>query len=306
MKKGILLAILAASLYAISSPLSKILLNYIPPMLTAGLLYIGAGFGMSIFALIRKNKKKVNTEYSLTKKDVPYTLLMIVLDIAAPILLMIGLNMTTSANVSLLNNFEIVATSVIALVIFKEVIGKRLWLGISLITIASLLLSFEDLSSFSFSFGSLFVLLACLCWGLENNCTRKLSSKDPLQIVIIKGLFSGFCSIIIGLIFGERITVIWSVFAVLGIGFVAYGLSIYFYVYAQRLIGAARTSAFYAVSPFIGAGLSLIIFQNNLNWIFFVSLSLMIVGAYFSSTNFGRKKKITDTNIESILVNNEN
>jgi drug/metabolite transporter (DMT)-like permease len=182
---------------------------------------------------------------------------------------------------------------------FKELISKRLWLGISLITLASLLLSFEDLTSFSFSLGSLFVLLACLCWGLENNCTRKLSSKDPLQIVIIKGIFSGLCSIIIGLIFGERITVLWSLFAILGVGFVAYGQSIYFYVYAQRLMGAARTSAFYAIAPFIGAGLSLIIFKNDLNWIFFISLALMIIGAYFASTNSKNKKEI-ESNIEKI------
>ena len=130
---------------------------------------------------------------------------MIVLDIAAPICLLFGLTMTSAANASLLNNFEIVATALIALIIFKEAISPRLWLGILFVTASCVLLSLEDISSLQFNSGSLFILLACLCWGIENNCTRKLSAKDPLQIVMIKGIFSGAGSIIIGLICGERI-----------------------------------------------------------------------------------------------------
>lgn len=121
------------------------------------------------------------------------------------------------------------------------------------VTLSCGILSFEDISSLRFSYGSLFVLLATICWGFENNCTRKISSKDPLQIVLLKGIFSGIGSLIIGLFIGERIEALWSIVAVLCVGFVAYGLSIYFYVYAQRLLGAARTSAYYAVAPFIAA-----------------------------------------------------
>lgn len=116
-----------------------------------------------------------------------------------------------------------------------------MWFGILFITVSCGILSFEDLSSLQFTYGSLFVLLAAVCWGFENNCTRKLSSKDPLQIVLLKGIFSGLGSIIIGLCIGERLTVLWSMIPVLLVGFIAYGLSIYFYVYAQRLLGAART-----------------------------------------------------------------
>lgn len=205
------------------------------------------------------------------------------LDIAAPICLLFGLKSTTAANASLLNNFEIVATAVIALVVFKEKISFRLWLGIVFVTLSCALLSFEDISSLQFSYGSLFILLACVCWGFENNCTRKISSKDPLQIVLLKGLFSGVGSIIIGICIGERITALWSVFAVMGVGFVAYGLSIFFYVYAQRILGAARTSAYYAVAPFIGALLSFIIFRGIPNYIYFIALLLMVIGAWLSS-----------------------
>ena len=282
---GILLALLAAALYAINAPLSKILLDYMPSTLMAGFLYVGAGLGMGIIALIRKIRGRERAEERITVRDLPYTLAMIALDIAAPIFLLLGLSHTTAANASLLNNFEIVATAIIALVIFKERISPRLWSGIVFVVLSCSLLSFEDLSSLTFSPGSLLVLLACVCWGIENNCTRRLSTKDPLEIVLLKGIFSGLGSILIGHILGERVTVLWSVFAVLGVGFVAYGLSIFFYVYAQRKLGAARTSAYYAIAPFIGTLLSLMIFRDLPLYTYFVALGLMIIGAWLCSSD---------------------
>ena len=203
---------------------------------------------------------------------------MVILDIAAPIFLMIGLTRTAAANASLLNNFEIVATSLIALLVFRERIGKRLWLAIGLITLSSILLSVEDASSFQFSFGSLFVLAACVCWGLENNCTRRLSKSDPLEIVVIKGFGSGIGSVIIGLAIGEALPMWGDILKILLLGFVTYGLSIYFYVYAQRDLGAAKTSAYYAIAPFIGVALSLIIFREIPGPLFFAALAIMIAG----------------------------
>ena len=147
------------------------------------------------------------------------------------------------------------------------------------------ILSFEDISSLRFSLGSVFILIACVCWGIENNCTRKLSSKDPLEIVLLKGIFSGLGSVVIGFVIGERITHLWSVFAVLGVGCVAYGFSIYVYVYAQRLLGAARTSAYYAIAPFIGVLLSLLIFKQIPPYTFFVALVLMAVGTWLCSSD---------------------
>lgn len=277
--KGIFLAILAAALYAINSPFSKILLQFMSPTLMAGFLYLGAGIGMAIIAAVRKVKSEDVKEEKLTKAELPYTAAMILLDIAAPILLLAGLNLTTAANASLLNNFEIVATSLIALIFFKEKIGLRLWMGIFFVTASCAVLSFEDVSSLKFSYGSLYILLACVCWGLENNCTKKISSKDPLEIVLLKGIFSGIGSIVIGLCIGERITAVWSVFAVLAVGFVAYGLSIFFYVYAQRILGAARTSAFYSVAPFIGTALSLVIFGEIPKFTYYIAVGLMIIGS---------------------------
>ena len=283
MRKGIMMAILAAVLYAVSSPFSKILLNEMPPTLMAGFLYLGAGIGMSLIAVSRKARQVETTEIHLSKAEMPYIVAMILLDIAAPICMLIGLNATTAANVSLLNNFEIVATALIALVIFSERISKRLWMGIFFVTLSSVILSFEDVTSLEFSYGSLFVLLAAVFWGLENNCTRKLSSCDPLEIVLLKGIFSGIGSIVIGLVIGERLVNLWSVIAVMAVGIVSYGLSIYFYVHAQRLLGAARTSAYYAVSPFIAAFLSILIFGQIPEVTYFIALILMAIGAWYSS-----------------------
>lgn len=286
--KAISFAILAAALYAISSPVSKLLLRQVSPTFMASFLYLGAGIGMSLIGLLRRVNGTERVEMRLTVKELPYTIGMVVLDIAAPIFLMIGLTTATPENVSLLNNFEIVATSLIALLIFKEQITKRLWEAIALITLASMILSMENMNSFSFSIGSIFVLLACTCWGLENNFTRKLSIKDPLQVVVIKGFGSGIGSLLIALAIGERVSNWAYIFATLLLGFLAYGLSIFFYIYAQRYLGAAKTSAYYAVAPFIGAGLSLIIFKDVPTLPFLIALAIMIVGTYLASTD-GKK-----------------
>jgi len=286
--KAILMALLAAALYGISAPAAKLLLGEMPPLLLAALLYLGAGIGMLTINLLRRFRRTGPIEARLTRRELPFVLGMIVLDIAAPIFLMIALTLTTAANASLLNNFEIVATSIIALVVFKEAIGRRMWLAIGLITLASLLLSFADISSFSFSTGSIFVILACVCWGLENNCTRQLSSKDPQQIVVIKGFGSGLGALLIALANSQfQAHLVYIVLAML-LGFLAYGLSIYFYILAQRTLGAARTSAYYAVAPFIGVLISIVIFGQKITGLFIAAAVLMAAGAFFAATEYHR------------------
>lgn len=300
-KRGIALAILAAVCYSVSSPLSKLILGYLSPTLMAGFLYLGAGVCMLFILLIRLFfKKRVKKEKSLSKKDIPYVIGMVLLDIAAPILMMFGLERTSAANASLLNNFEIVITSLVALLIFKEKISGRLWLGIAAITVSCIILSFESVEAFQFSIGSLLILLAAVCWGFENNCTRKISSSDPLEIVLIKGLCSGTGSIIIGFSIGERIEVtnIWAIFAALGIGVVAYGLSIFFYIYAQRLVGAAKTSAYYAINPFVAVIFSLLLFMEIPAWQYWIALAIMILGAWLASSDKPIFKKKGEEKIE--------
>ena len=284
---AVIYAVLAAVFYGISVPVSKLLLNGVSPVFLAALLYLGAGIGMIVVNFLRRGTAKTK-EARITRQELPFTAAMVVLDIAAPILLMFGLSLSSPATVSLLGNFEIVATAVVALVVFKEAVGKRMWVAIVLITLSSLLLSVADFASLRFSLGALLVLLGCLCWGIENNCTRMLSLKDPVEIVIIKGLGAGCGSLLIAAItgglsiaggFSASLTFIG--FSLL-LGFLAYGLSIYLYIMAQRNLGATRTSVFFAFSPFIGTLLSLLVFRERPTLAFILALAVMLAGAYFA------------------------
>lgn len=274
-------AIIAAALYAINVPLSKMLLNYAEPTMMASFLYLGAGAGLFLYGIIEKIMGKESKREPLTKKELPYTIAMVVLDIAAPILLMLGIKMSNSANVSLMNNFEIVATSLIALIIFKEVISKRLWIAIFLVTVASIILGFEDVGAFSFNYGSFFVLGACLCWGFENNCTRMISNKSSVEIVVIKGTFSGLGSLIVALLVGEKLPDVRWILCVLLLGFVAYGLSIHFYIMAQKDLGAAKTSAYYSVAPFLGVIFGVLMLGERPAIQFYFALIIMVVSTWF-------------------------
>ena len=274
-------AIVAAALYAINVPFSKMLLGYVEPTMMAAFLYLGAGLGMIVYSIASRVSGKTTSTEPLTKKEMPYTIAMVVLDIIAPILLMFGIRASHAANVSLINNFEIVATSIIALLIFKEIISKKLWIAIALVTIASVILSFEGTGSFEFNIGSLFVFGACLCWGIENNCTRMISNKSSIEIVVIKGTFSGLGSLIVALAIGESIPSILWMMCVLLLGFVAYGLSIYFYVMAQKDLGAAKTSAYYSIAPFLGVAFGMLILGERPEIQFYVALAVMIISTYF-------------------------
>lgn len=274
---AILYAFLAAVFYAVNVPFSKFLLLHIGPVTMAALLYLGAGIGIGILSLINKNSR-TETE-RLNRKDLPYTLGMTVLDIAAPIFLMLGIRYGSSAGASLLGNFEIAATALIALLVFKEAVSSRLWIAIVLITAACGMLSFEGTDSFTISFGSLFVLAAAVCWGLENNCTRMISSKSTYEIVMLKGIFSGLGSLMIAFIQKEAMPELQYIAMAMALGFVAYGLSIFLYVRAQNVLGAAKTSAYYAVNPFIGSFLSYVFFHESLSPLFLPALLLMIAGS---------------------------
>jgi len=276
--RSIAFAVLAAAFYALNAPLSKLLLHEIPPTMMAGFLYLGAGCGTALLRAVPNTGFQRN-EQRLTRKELPYTLAMVLLDIAAPIALMFGILHSSAASVSLLNNFEIVATSLIALLLFREHISKLLWLGIGLVTVSGILLSLQD-GALRFSTGSVAVLIACICWGFENNCTRMLSSKNPLEIVTIKGIFSGLGALLTAILLQERLPSAGSILLALLLGFVSYGLSIVFYIYAQRDLGAAKTSAYYAVAPFLGVALSLLLFREIPSARFLIALLIMIAGTY--------------------------
>lgn len=265
-------AILAALLYALNIPMSKLLLRHVEPTMMAAFLYLGAGAGLFLYGKLTGGKEKGEP---LTKAELPYTIGMILLDIAAPILLMLGLQYTNAANAALLNNFEIVATSLIAFFVFREVVSKKLQAAILLVTAASVILSFEGTGSFTFNAGSLFVLGAACCWGFENNCTRMLSSKSSVQITTIKGIFSGLGSLIVAFLSAEHLPQIRWALMVMALGFVAYGLSINFYIKAQKDLGAAKTSAYYSLAPFLGVIFGFVFLGERPGIQFYAGLAVM-------------------------------
>lgn len=279
---GPIYAVLAALLYALNTPMSKIFLSSISAEMMAAFLYLGAGTGMFLVHLLTGNR---SVEAILTKKDLPYTVLMVILDIAAPVLMMKGLEISSAANASLLNNFEIVATTLIAALVFHEQVRKKLRIAIILIVSASAILSFGSDGALEFSRGSLFVILACSCWGLENNCTRMLSSKSPQEIVIVKGLGSGTGAFLVAIICQAPFPSLALVPCVMVLGFASYGLSVFFYVLAQRYLGAARTSAYYSLSPFIGSALSFIILHESLSLAYILALAIMIAGTALTTSD---------------------
>lgn len=269
-------AVLAAALYAVNIPLSKLLLAQVQPTMLAAFLYLGAGLGLFFYGFFSRHQEKGEP---LTKAELPYTVGMIVLDIAAPILLMLGLERTNAANASLLNNFEIVATSLIAFLVFREQLSKQLAAAIGLVTVASITLSLEGTESFQLNTGSLLVLAAACCWGLENNCTRMLSSKSSVQITTLKGVFSGSGSLAVAFALGERLPGVGWILAVLLLGFVAYGLSINFYIKAQKELGAAKTSAYYSIAPFLGVIFGILLLGERPGVQFYAGLVIMVVAS---------------------------
>jgi len=277
-RKGTLSAIAAAALYALSSPFSKMLLSSVDPAMLSSLLYLGAGLGMSLLGLAFPHGQ----EEKLSRNDLPATIMMVVLDIIAPMLMMVGLSGSSAASASLLGNFEIVATALFATFAFKEKISGRLWTSIILVTIACALLSCEGRETLRFSPGSLLVVLAASIWGLENNCTRVISGKDPLEIVVIKGFGSGFAAFLIARLRRIPVPPVHIIVLCLLLGFLAYGLSIFMYVRAQRYLGAARTSAWYAIAPFLACGISLAAFRAPIPHSFWLALPVMALGSFFA------------------------
>jgi len=272
------LAILGAVLFGASAPISKVLLGEVDPVLLAGLLYLGCGLGLLVFmALLRLSGSRGGEP--LTAADVPWLAGAVLAGgMAAPIVLMLGLRSTSAATASLLLNSECVATTLLAVLFFHEYAGARTWLAIGLITVASAILTFSGVQ-FGLSLGALGVILACVLWGLDNNLTRNISSKDPLAIGIVKGLVAGAFSITLAVLLGAPLPGLPLIAVTMLIGCLSYGLSIALFILAMRHIGAARASAWLGTAPFAGVVISFLIFRSLPGVTFLVSLPLMTLGA---------------------------
>lgn len=229
-RRAIGFALLSAVLYALYPPLAKLLVVSAAPAMLSALLYFGTGLGMTALLPLIQRTKGHQQETSLSRHDLPALIVMIIANVLAGVLMNMGIQLTSAGNISLLGNFEIVATTLLAQTLFQERVSHRLSWAIVIVTAASLLLSFNDFNQFSLSWGSILALLATVCWGFENNLTRVLSNKDPLQVVIVKGWGVGIGSLLVALTLGEKWPPFWTVVDLLLLGFFAFGISIYFYI----------------------------------------------------------------------------
>ena len=274
-------AITAALLFGASAPIAKLLLGNIEPVPLAAFLYLGSGIGLLIFKVFqgfRKEYKKA--EAGIKNEDIKWLFgSVLVGGIFAPIILMFSLKNTPASTTSLLQNFEGVSTTLIAVFIFKEAIGKRVWLAVAAITSASILLSWNPDSEWGFSIGALGVLLACVFWGLDNNFTRNISAKDPLITVIIKGIGAGSFSLLLAVLLHNEFPDLKIIIGSMLLGFFCYGLSIVLFILSMRNLGASRASAFLGTAPFAGALLSFLLLHELPNILFCAAIPIMIIGA---------------------------
>ncbi len=277
----IIQALLAAALFGASTPVAKWLLDKVEPIPLAAFLYLGSGIGLLLFRVLqRMGNRFIRVEAPVRKTDLAWlTAAVLAGGVAAPILLMFSLRTTQAATASLLLNFEGTATALIAALVFKEAIAGRVWWAIGCVTVGSVMLSMDLGAEWGFSFGAAGVLGACAFWGLDNNLTRGVSARDPVSIVMIKGLGAGSFSLLLSLLQGVPFPEPLVVFGAMLLGSFGYGFSIVIFVLAMRGLGTARASAFFGTAPFIGAFVSFLFLGETPDLFTVVSIPMMIVGA---------------------------
>jgi len=251
MRQGIGLALGSACLFGASTPLAKLLLGAIDPWMAAGLLYLSAGIGLGAYTLVGHGLALPAREAPLRRADLPWMLAVIVSGgVLGPVLLMAGLARTPAATASLLLNLEGLASMGIAWIVFRENVDRRLLLGAFAILAGAAILSWQG--NATLDIGALLVAAACLCWGIDNNLTRRLSSSDPVQIAMLKGLCAGSVNVALAVANSAALPGPGTIALAFCIGSLGYGVSIAMFVVALRHLGAARTGAYFSVAPFIG------------------------------------------------------
>lgn len=274
-------ALLAALLFGASTPLAKLLLTSIHPVMLAGLLYAGSGLGLGLGLLVRRLRpREADAEASLVRRDVPWLAGAVLFGgVLGPVLLMIGLASTPASSASLLLNLESVLTALLAWMVFRENVDVRIFLGMLAIVAGGVLLSWTQ-APVGLPWGALAIAAACACWAIDNNFTRVVSGGDPMMIAAIKGGVAGVINISVALALGHRLpgTVAISEAAVIGLA--GYGISLVAFVLALRHLGAARTGAYFSTAPFVGAGLSLLLLREAPTLSFWVAGALMALGVW--------------------------
>jgi drug/metabolite transporter (DMT)-like permease len=257
--------------------LAKRLLEGVRPQMLAGLLYFGSGLGLLGVWLIRRIRTRggrTSAEAPLTRADAPWLVGAITAGgVFGPLLLMVGLSRTPASSASLLLNLEGVLTALIAWFVFRENFDRRIALGMVAIVAGGALISWTGRAEFGGVLGPLAVAGACLCWAVDNNLTQKVSAGDPVQITMLKGLTAGAVNTGIAFALGGHLPTGWRLAGAMALGFVSYGLSLVLFVLALRSLGTARTGAYFAAAPFVGAVLSLLVWRDP------ITLPLVFGGA---------------------------
>jgi drug/metabolite transporter (DMT)-like permease len=281
---GVSLALASAVLFGISAPVSKLLLGTsISPWLLAGILYLGAGLGLAATRLLAPNLLPAG-EAPLRSADLPWLAGVLLFGgLLGPLLLMLGLSMTSASSASLLLNAEGLATMAIAWVVFRENVDRRLLVGAAAILAGAVVLSWSG-HGIDLDGGGLLVVAACICWGIDNNLTRKISSADPVQIATLKGIAAGTTNIGLALVLGAAWPAPLPTAAAAMNGYFGVGVSLVLFMLALRHLGAARTGAYFSLAPFIGALLSLLLLHEPLTWQLLAAGALMAIGLYLHLT----------------------
>lgn len=286
-RHAVVLALISAALFGVSTPAAKALLGSIDPTVLAGLLYCGAGLGVAVLRRMARPMiaDKAAIETPLSSADMPWLAGAIVAGgIVGPILLMTGLSRTDAAAASLLLTLEGVATALLAWFVFHESFDRRIALGMACLVGGAAVLSWSGTPTLSGLVGPLAIVGACIAWGLDNNLTRKVSLADPLEIVELKGLVAGPFNLALGLWLGGSLPALSPLLIAGVVGFIGYGVSLALFVFALRHLGTARTGAYFSTAPFLGAAAAVIFLREPVTIQLAVAGLLMAFGVWLHLT----------------------
>ena len=277
---GVPLALLSAVLFGASAPFAKLLLGMVSPQLLAGVLYLGAGIGLAVVHGSRAVLGIPAKEAPLRRHDLSWLAAVVVFGgCVGPLLLMLGLARTSAASGSLLLNLEGLATMLIAWVVFRENVDRRLVLGAFAILAGAAVLSWGG-KAVRLDAGAALIATACLAWAIDNNLARKLSSADPVLIATSKGLVAGTVNVGLAFILGAHVPDFATVGVAAMIGFLGVGVSLVLFMLALRHLGAARTGAYFSLAPFIGAVIAVLLLHEPLSGQLVAAGALMAGGLW--------------------------
>jgi drug/metabolite transporter (DMT)-like permease len=285
-QKGVMVALVSAALFGVSTPLAKVLVGTVSPLLLAGLLYSGSGLGLSLLLAARRGWTSRESSLSLPGQgDWKWLAGAIFLGgVMAPVALTYGLVTALASTTSLLLNLEAAFTALLAWFLFHENFDRRVMSGMFCIVAGGLVLAWTPGSHGDASPGMALIVLACLCWAIDNNLTRRVSAGDAMLIAGLKGLVAGGVNLGLGLLLGQRLPSIGVLSIALSVGFLGYGVSLALFVRAMRDLGTARAGAYFSVAPFFGAALALLMQGDSITFQLVAAGLLMATGVFLHVT----------------------